>query len=277
MAGEIATREQAMVAPGAMTEEQVDLVKRTITPGATDDELKLFIHQCTRTGLDPFAKQIYSIKRKSKDEQGNWVETRQTQISIDGARLIAERQNARRPGSYRPGPVEWMNEEGRWLPAWTVGGHPAAARATIYKDGAAVAAVAAYNEFVQTTSGGSPTRQWKAMPAHMLAKCAEMLALRRAFPQELSGLVIEEEPPLAAPKQVTTTMEEPKASKKQVEALNEALDALVLSDTSRDKLDARLLELYGTADTEQLTPAQADEVLEKLSKGEDGDEVQNPE
>jgi len=159
------------------TPEQVDLIKRTICNGLSNDEFNLFLGQCRRTGLDPFSKQIHAVKRGGKLS---------IQVGIDGFRLVAERtgQTDGQDGPY------WCGTDGVWKDVWLEKAAPAAAKVTVYRKGQSrgYTGVARWAEFYQPAGG-----MWDRLPATMLAKVAETIALRKGFPQELSGVYSPEE------------------------------------------------------------------------------------
>src|ERR1043165_1613480 len=111
-----------------MPPERVDLLKRTIAAGTTDDELALFVATAQRMALDPFAKQIHCVKRWNK--QAN-REGMSITVGIDGLRLAA----------FRSGEVDgvegpfWRGENGEWLDVWLGKDPPRAARCMVYRKG----------------------------------------------------------------------------------------------------------------------------------------------
>lgn len=185
-----------------------------------------FLQHCKRTGLDPIARQIYSIARKSKG-QLRW----QIQISIDGARLVAERS-----GEYEGQTTPQFTSDGvTWTDVWLSAEFPKAARVGVYRRGfrEALYAVALWDAYAQTDYNGNITAMWKKMGPLMLAKCAEMLALRKAFPQDLSGLYSAEEMS-QADRPATLQESAPAPAVAAPERVGEVVDAEVVEESPMD-------------------------------------------
>ena len=163
-------------------QDQLDVLKRTLcgtqkdlSKELTNDEFALFVEICKHTGLDPFRKQIYAVKRG-----GRLV----PQTSIDGYRVIAERS-----GKYagQVGPF-WCGEDGNWLDVWIDSKPPKAAKVGVLRSDfkEPLWGVARFDSY-------KGDNLWNKMPEVMIAKCAEALAIRRAFPDEVAGVYTKEE------------------------------------------------------------------------------------
>lgn len=184
-------------------EEKFQLLKDTICRDLTDAEMAMFIEVCNAKKLDPFARQIHAIKRKSKQrvKKGNqwtdeWIEKMNITTGIDGFRVIAQRT-----GEYEgQGGPWWCGDDAFWREVWLEKKAPRAAKATVMRRGfrEPLVGIALWDEYAQTfkpSDGGDPRPMgtWGTHPSVMLAKCAEAVALRRAFPEDLSGLYVSEE------------------------------------------------------------------------------------
>ena len=145
-------------------------------PQATVNDISFFAQYCQRTRLDPLSRQIYAIPR-----QGSM----QILLSIDGYRIIAQRT-----GEYEGSETFWCGTDGVWTDVWLNNNPPSAAKVIVYRKNCkrGVSAVALFKEYANLKSN-----TWQKMPALMLAKCAESLALRKAFPSDLSGLYTTDE------------------------------------------------------------------------------------
>lgn len=170
------------------TDHQLAALRQIGVDQATPGDLAVFLNYAQRTGLDPFSRQIYMIGRwDSRSRSQKWT----IQASIDGLRIVAQRS-----GDYagQVGP-QWCGTDGQWRDVWLDTEPPAAARVGVLRRGfdAPLYAVAVFREYAATTKDGGLTSMWRDKPSLMVAKCAEALALRKAFPNDLGGVYIAEE------------------------------------------------------------------------------------
>lgn len=175
-----------------------------------DEDMLLFLYVAKRTGLDPLTKQIYAIYRWNT-KLGREAMT--MQASIDGMRLVAQRTK----GYAGQDDVVFDDETKK---------QPAKATVTVYKQmgGQRVSftASARWSEYCQTNKAGMPTGMWAKMPYLMLGKCAEALALRKAFPNELSGIYAAEE--MGQDNNILGDVATPNRFKKEIEVISGAPD-----------------------------------------------------
>lgn len=240
------------------SDEEKKLIKSQIAPGASDNELRLFQAQCRRTGLDPFSRQIYAIMRESWDPATRQKTAKMTiQTSIDGFRVIAQRS-----GKYagQDGPF-WCGADGDWKDVWLSDELPAAAKVLVFHRDfdRPITGIALFREYAAKKHDGSLLGLWKPneKPSVMLAKCAEALAFRKAFPNDLSGLYTAEEMSQADTKVVDVEVSEAPAKSRRrsvIGSANTSAPAAAISE-SVDVVVEAPVEACAVAPSEPPAPA----------------------
>lgn len=174
-------------------EQMFNLYRDVVAPGAnlTKNQFAWYVLYCQQRGYDPLGKDVFLVPRSMKQADGSWKTILTPQSSIDAFRKRATRSNAY---EGQDGPY-WCGLDGVWKDVWLSKVPPAAAKVSIMRRGfqKPVPGIALYAEYVQTDKQGNVTKFWKNMPANQLAKCAESLALRKAFPDEFGGIYTAEE------------------------------------------------------------------------------------
>lgn len=203
---------------------QLALIRRTVAADTTPDEFNMFIEIAKRAGLDPFRRQLYCIVYSKDDPKKRKV----TFITgIDGFRAVAARNRDYRPDDAEP---QFEVSDARKSPSNPTGLVKAVVKAfKLAPDNQwfPVVGVAYWSEFAvmkDNLEGGfrwedtgekwpdtgkpkrrkvplvdgeeavpMPSGKWADMPFVMLAKCAESQALRKGWPEDLSGIYSPEE------------------------------------------------------------------------------------
>lgn len=191
------------------TPEQLGALRQLGLAHTPLGDLLAYLHYCQVSGLDPFKREVYLIARKERvngEQRDKWT----VQTGIDGFRTLAARtgDHVATLGPY------WAGADGQWRDVWLEDEPPKAARVGIVRANRHEPywGTALYREFVPMrkvyegrgdasrpkrnpdgTNVEEPQGLWAKMPAHMIAKCAEALAIRRAFPREAGGIYSEDE------------------------------------------------------------------------------------
>ncbi len=192
-------REGALV-----TAEQAEAIrtalKTSLYPGASDGSVDMVLAYCQAGGLDPMTKPVHIVPMwiPEKKEGNRVVRPGQMQdVIMPGIELY--RTKAHRTSEYAG------QDEAEFGPTVTekLGGvdvrYPEWCKVTVYRITAAgvrpYSAKAYWLESYATAKRDSdaPNAMWKKRPFGQLEKCAEALALRKAFPEAVGAQPTAEE------------------------------------------------------------------------------------
>jgi phage recombination protein Bet len=193
------------------TPEELQAIRQECAPGATDSQFTLFLTECKSRNLVPGRHVIFQLRRTSEYDSATgakmWVSKPVLITTIPALRLIAQRS-----GEYLgQGREKYIYLDDKFSPTVessiplpdpknpSFARDPWVAEATVYRKGFTepMVGVARFEAYASTQKNKEGelvlTRTWSQRNCEMLSKCAEALALRKAFPEECAGLLLQEE------------------------------------------------------------------------------------
>lgn len=198
--------EKAATPMREMGSREIALVRQTLAKDCTDSEFDLFMTYCKHAGLDPFRRQAYALvfsKENSKKRQMSII------TGIDGYRAMAARNGDYRPDNRAPRITYDENLKDALTNPLGIESCEVSCFKKAGGEWHEIVGVAYWDEFApvgeewaydpqenRRKPTGKYTLQkdnWKRMARVMIAKCAEAQALRRGWPEDVSGSYIQEE------------------------------------------------------------------------------------
>lgn len=177
-----------------LSEEKIDLIRKTVAKDANDLELQMFLHLCGQYQLDPFLKEIYFMKRKVWNAYKNgYDEVPTMMVSRDGFLSIAHKSG--QFGGMKTvclvSPTGTLSmQESEITPQ---GFNLVGAKCTVWNKSFPypVEQSVSFNEYCVFTKDGKRQGLWNTKPETMIKKVAEAQALRKAF--NVHGVYLQEE------------------------------------------------------------------------------------
>lgn len=195
------------IRPRDYSPEQMALIRRTVAADTTPDEFNMFVEIAKRAGLDPFRRQLYCLvyNKDNADKRKVAFIT-----GIDGFRAVAARNRDYRPDDEEPVIVtDDAERDPETNPHGIVKAIVKAYKLAPDGQWFPVVGVAHWQEFAPLKEIWAPGEDgkrrptgrfeidkkgnWFRMPKVMIAKCAEAQALRKGWPEDLSGIYSPEE------------------------------------------------------------------------------------
>lgn len=217
---------QNPLAPIRFGQDELDLIKESKCPESTQAEFNLFVYDSASRGLNPLKNEIYFVKRNVFNPKTGKSEGKAShQVGIDGFRIIAQRS-----GEYQGQTKVEYGEDiefgGQKVPKY--------AEIGVMREGfkEPVWARAYFEEYAQSYNGKLGA-MWARMPRLMIAKCAEALALRKAFPDCLAGLYTNDE--MGQADTPTSTIKEVQVDPAEIEKERKAIKKAKVEEVASEK------------------------------------------